>query len=206
MGEGGPAAIDTLVLADREIPSARSDWMDSRVELAACDVTDRDLLYRLVDRDDVSVFHLAAIVSAEAERDPELAWRVNVEGGRNVLDAVRRRAGCPAGGRDQHLCGLRREASGRVRRRHEAHAAIDVRDDEGRPRAARRRLLQARRDRRARRAAPDRHRSARGRRMPPPRRWRAPSSASRWRGARIRCPSPRTRAWHSPVRARPSKA
>ena len=94
LGEGGRAAIDTLVLADREVPASRSDWMDSRVELAACDVADRDLLFGLIDRDDVSVFHLAAIVSAEAERDPELAWRVNVEGGRNVLDAVRRRAGC----------------------------------------------------------------------------------------------------------------
>ena len=68
--------------------------MDSRVELAACDVADRELLFGLIDRDDVSVFHLAAVVSAEAERDPELAWRVNVDGGRNVLDAVRRRAGC----------------------------------------------------------------------------------------------------------------
>jgi nucleoside-diphosphate-sugar epimerase len=94
LGEGGSAAIDTLVLADREVPPSRCDWMDSRVELAACDVADRDLLFGLIDRDDVSVFHLAAIVSAEAERDPELAWRVNVDGGRNVLDAVRRRAGC----------------------------------------------------------------------------------------------------------------
>jgi nucleoside-diphosphate-sugar epimerase len=95
LAQGGPAEIDTLVLADREVPSARPDWMDTRVELAACDVTDRELLFRLVDRDDISVFHLAAVVSAEAERDPELAWRVNVEGGRNVLDAVRKRAGSP---------------------------------------------------------------------------------------------------------------
>jgi D-erythronate 2-dehydrogenase len=93
-GESGLAAIDTLVLADREVPARRADWMDSRVELAACDVTDRELLFRLIDRDDVSVFHLAAVVSAEAERDPELAWRVNVDGTRNVLDAVSRRAGC----------------------------------------------------------------------------------------------------------------
>ena len=68
--------------------------MDSRVELAAGDVADREQLVRLIDRDDVSVFHLAASVSAEAERDPELAWRVNVDGSRNVLDALRRREGC----------------------------------------------------------------------------------------------------------------
>jgi nucleoside-diphosphate-sugar epimerase len=95
LGEDGPAAIDTLVLADREVPTTRAEWMDSRVELATCDVGDRNSLFGLIDRDEVSVFHLAAVVSAEAERDPELAWRVNVDGGRNVLDAVARRAGCP---------------------------------------------------------------------------------------------------------------
>ena len=45
-----------------------------------------------IDRDDVSVFHLAAVVSAEAERDPELAWRVNVNRKR------RRPRGGPGGG------------------------------------------------------------------------------------------------------------
>jgi nucleoside-diphosphate-sugar epimerase len=93
--ESGSAEIDTLVLADRILPSTRSRWMDSRVELVACDVADRDQVFGLVDREDVSVFHLAAVVSAEAERDPDLAWLVNVDGGRNVLDAVRRRGGCP---------------------------------------------------------------------------------------------------------------
>jgi len=94
LGDGGSAPIDTLILADRVVPSSRSGWMDSRVELVACDVVDRDQLFALVDRDDVSVFHLAAIVSAEAERDLDLALRVNIDGGRNVLDAVRRRIGC----------------------------------------------------------------------------------------------------------------
>jgi D-erythronate 2-dehydrogenase len=93
LGENGRSPIDTLVLADRVVPSSRSDWMDSRVELVACDVTDREQVFDLVDRDDVSVFHLAAVVSAEAERDLDLALRVNVDGGRNVLDALRRRSG-----------------------------------------------------------------------------------------------------------------
>ena len=105
--------------------------MDSRVELVACDVVDRDQLFGLVDRDDVSVFDLAAVVSAEAERDPDLALRVNIDGGRNVLDAVRAPRRLPAGGRDEHLRSLRRRPSGRVRRRHEAHPTIDLRDDEG---------------------------------------------------------------------------
>ena len=91
--DGGTASIDSLVLADRAVPAERSPWMDSRVELVACDVLDREATFGLVDRDDVGVFHLAAVVSAEAERDLDLALRVNIDGGRNVLDAVRRRAG-----------------------------------------------------------------------------------------------------------------
>jgi D-erythronate 2-dehydrogenase len=94
-GEGGKSPVDALVLADREVPSSRSAWMDSRVELVACDVTDREQVFALIDRDDVSVFHLAAVVSAEAERDLDLALRVNVDGGRNLLEALRRREGRP---------------------------------------------------------------------------------------------------------------
>jgi len=36
------------------------------------------------------IFHLAAILSGLAETDSELAWRVNVDGTRNVLEAARR--------------------------------------------------------------------------------------------------------------------
>ncbi|MCY4111089.1 MAG: NAD-dependent epimerase/dehydratase family protein [Chloroflexi bacterium] len=37
-----------------------------------------------------AIFHLAAILSGLAETDSELAWRVNVDGTRNVLEAARR--------------------------------------------------------------------------------------------------------------------
>lgn len=36
------------------------------------------------------IFHLAAILSGLAETDSELAWRVNVDGTRNVLEAARK--------------------------------------------------------------------------------------------------------------------
>jgi nucleoside-diphosphate-sugar epimerase len=59
------------------------------------DIAQRDQLARLVDRDDVSVFHLASVVSGAGEQDFDLARRVNLDGGLNVLEACRARQSAP---------------------------------------------------------------------------------------------------------------
>jgi len=61
------------------------------------DICDREQVAALVGRDDVVVFHLASVLSGEGERDFDLALRVNLDGGRNVLEA------CRAGGRRPRL-------------------------------------------------------------------------------------------------------
>jgi nucleoside-diphosphate-sugar epimerase len=95
-GSGGtPAPIDAIVLADVQLPAVRPDWADARVVLAAGDIADAAFTASLLDRDDVSVFHLASVVSAQAETDLELALRINIDGGRSILDAARARAGAP---------------------------------------------------------------------------------------------------------------
>jgi nucleoside-diphosphate-sugar epimerase len=50
---------------------------------------------RLISPGTGSVFHLAAIVSGEAEADPDLGYRVNLEGTRAVLEACRALGSCP---------------------------------------------------------------------------------------------------------------
>jgi nucleoside-diphosphate-sugar epimerase len=58
-------------------------------DLPEADIAEPDVAERLVaGRPDV-VFHLAAVVSGEAEADPERGWRVNVEGTRRLLEAIR---------------------------------------------------------------------------------------------------------------------
>jgi nucleoside-diphosphate-sugar epimerase len=89
---GAIAAIDELVLADAVVPDALPAWADDRVTLAPGDIADPSFTAALVDRDDSSVFHLASVVSAQAETDPALAHRVNIDGARSILDACRRRA------------------------------------------------------------------------------------------------------------------
>jgi nucleoside-diphosphate-sugar epimerase len=54
------------------------------------DVTDRAGLARLIERHKIgTVYHLAAILSAKGEQDPQRAWIVNVEGLRNILELAR---------------------------------------------------------------------------------------------------------------------
>lgn len=52
------------------------------------DVLNKTSLYETVKKYNVTqIYHLAAILSATGEKNPELAWRVNMKGLRQVLDA-----------------------------------------------------------------------------------------------------------------------
>jgi nucleoside-diphosphate-sugar epimerase len=96
VGAGGlEEEIDSIVLFDAQRPEQLPAPLDGRVEIVAGDIADRDTVAALVDRDDCSVFHLASVVSAGAERDFDLALRVNLTGGLNVLEACRARTSTP---------------------------------------------------------------------------------------------------------------
>jgi nucleoside-diphosphate-sugar epimerase len=65
------------------------------MSIVSGEIADRDTVFDLVDRDDISVFHLASVVSGGGELDFDLAMSVNLDGGRNVLEACRARGGTP---------------------------------------------------------------------------------------------------------------
>jgi nucleoside-diphosphate-sugar epimerase len=94
-GSGRPESIERLVLLDAAPAPMQPLWADARVATIVGDITDRELLSNVVDRDDVSVFHLASMVSAGAEADFDGALRVNLDGGRAILEACRARGGVP---------------------------------------------------------------------------------------------------------------
>jgi nucleoside-diphosphate-sugar epimerase len=53
----------------------------------SADVVDKDALEAVIREHDIdTVFHLAAILSANGERNPQLCWRVNMEGTLNILE------------------------------------------------------------------------------------------------------------------------
>lgn len=92
---GGPEEIDEIVLFDAAAPPGPLEGLDGRVTLAVGDIAQADRVAAVIDRDDISVFHLASVVSGGGELDFDLAMSVNLTGGLNVLEAVRARAGRP---------------------------------------------------------------------------------------------------------------
>jgi D-erythronate 2-dehydrogenase len=80
--------VDELVLFDNS-PSALPLPDDKRLRLVTGDIADRDTVRALISPGTDSVFHLAAVVSGQAEADTDLGYRVNLDGTRAVLDACR---------------------------------------------------------------------------------------------------------------------
>jgi len=68
---------------------AATGFGDPRIEPVAADIADSATLARVIDRGTASVFHLAAVVSGQAERDFDLGMRVNLDASRLLLDACR---------------------------------------------------------------------------------------------------------------------
>lgn len=61
----------------------------SRGPFAYCDVTDKDNLNRLVVEHRIThIMHLATLLSAVGERNPQLALKVNNQGIQNVLEVA----------------------------------------------------------------------------------------------------------------------
>jgi len=89
---GGTAHdISAIVLFDR----VAADVDDPRVTAVTGDIADPAQVSALIDKDCGCVFHLAAVVSAQAEADFELGMRINLDGTRHVLEACRKAGHAP---------------------------------------------------------------------------------------------------------------
>jgi D-erythronate 2-dehydrogenase len=90
----GRADVDDLVLFDNA-PSALPLPENKRLTLVIGDIAERSTVRRVISAGTDSVFHLAAVVSGQAEADTDLGYRVNLDGTRAVLDACRAFGTCP---------------------------------------------------------------------------------------------------------------
>jgi nucleoside-diphosphate-sugar epimerase len=83
---GTPRPIERITLFDA-VP-IEDPPSDHRVDVVTGDIADGDALARVTAEVDL-VWHLAAVVSAGAEADFDLGYRVNVDGTRVLLEALR---------------------------------------------------------------------------------------------------------------------
>ena len=84
-GELDGRRIDHLLLADAIEPVAMGVGVETRV----ADLTQPGVAADLVGGEPDVIFHLAAVVSGEAEADFEKGYRVNADGMKSLLEAVR---------------------------------------------------------------------------------------------------------------------
>jgi len=84
--DGVDQKIDQLLLID--VVEA-NDFGDQRVKVIAGDISNPELMQQLITTEIQSIFHLAAIVSGQAEADFDLGMRINLDAARLLLEACR---------------------------------------------------------------------------------------------------------------------
>jgi len=90
--DGRTSKIDELVLLD---VVEGSDLGDARVTSIVGDIADRAVLESAIDTRTGAIFHLAAIVSGQAEADFDLGMRINLDASRTLLEVCRARGHRP---------------------------------------------------------------------------------------------------------------
>ncbi len=83
--------LQTLYGKKNVVASGRRDQSDSlKGVYETVDVLDKERILEVVKQYDIDeVYHLAAILSAKGELDPGVAWDINIEGFRNILEVAR---------------------------------------------------------------------------------------------------------------------
>ncbi|MEM8794409.1 MAG: D-erythronate dehydrogenase [Pseudomonadota bacterium] len=89
--------VDGLTLADLTPPDPPSSF-EAKTQSYGLDLSDPQSADSLLEGQPSAIVHLAAIVSGEAEADFEKGYRVNVDGTRALLEAVRARHAATVGG------------------------------------------------------------------------------------------------------------
>ena len=92
--DGAEHEIERIVVSDLG-PGLAPSPDDPRIDERIGDFSAPGAAEALVDGDTGVVFHLAAVVSGEAEQDFDLGMRINFHGSVRLLDALRARGACP---------------------------------------------------------------------------------------------------------------
>ena len=86
-GALGGARIERLTLLD--VVTAETPSASIPIETAAVDISDPSVAPAIIAKRPDMIFHLAAIVSGEAEADFDKGYRINLDGTRFLFEAIR---------------------------------------------------------------------------------------------------------------------
>ena len=92
-GKVGNDEIAVLTLADAVKPNDFPESNTIHMKALQVDITDASSVQELLEDSPSVIFHLAAIVSGQAESDFDLGYKVNVDGTRLLLDAIKNKEG-----------------------------------------------------------------------------------------------------------------
>jgi nucleoside-diphosphate-sugar epimerase len=84
--DGQQRRIERITLLDLTPPAG---FDDSRVHTVVGDIADPTIIAQAIGPDTDSIFHLAAVVSGQAEADFDLGMTVNLDATRRILDQAR---------------------------------------------------------------------------------------------------------------------
>ncbi|CAH0584073.1 unnamed protein product [Chrysodeixis includens] len=85
----GNKKVTELILTDIHAPPARQD---PRVKVLALNLAEPSAADKLIDEKCGAVFHLAAVVSGQAEADFDFGMKANLDATRSLLEAVRHKS------------------------------------------------------------------------------------------------------------------
>ena len=86
-GRLGKSDVTHMTLQDVVAPAKPETSIP--IDIVTCDVADQAAVTKLIAGKPDVIFHLAAIVSGEAEADFDKGYRINLDGTRYLIDAVR---------------------------------------------------------------------------------------------------------------------
>ena len=92
--DGAEHEIERIVVSDIG-PGLSPLPVDPCIDLRLGDFSEPGAAESLIDAGTGAVFHLAAVVSGEAEQNFDLGLRINFHGSLRLLDAIRARGTCP---------------------------------------------------------------------------------------------------------------
>jgi D-erythronate 2-dehydrogenase len=87
-GKVGDREVTALTLAD-VVPPTRPEGFSGKIETLAVDISRPEVAQQLIASRPDLIFHLAAIVSGEAELDFDKGYAINLDGTRFLFEAIR---------------------------------------------------------------------------------------------------------------------